>query len=93
MPKLNPRALLNSRRCALPLFALALIAALAVGSSAHSRSERPTCGPTVAVRDPGLRASFARFDREQSAAAGKVCTLYRDLHSAAPLSGAGPAAG
>jgi hypothetical protein len=67
---------------ALPLLALAAIAALAVGERGESRAERaaPACGPAIAIQDPGLRASFARFDRDQSAGARKVCAIYRDWH-------------
>jgi hypothetical protein len=37
-----------------------------------------TCGLSIHVQDPGLRATFARFDRNQSAAAARACALYRN---------------
>ena len=37
-----------------------------------------TCGMTIHIQDPGIRASFERFDRTQSAAAAKVCAYYRN---------------
>jgi hypothetical protein len=77
LPTLLPR-----RRClALPLLALAVVAAIAAAGVAESRAERATaCGPAITVQDPDLRASLARFDRHQSAAARKVCAIYRDRH-------------
>lgn len=35
------------------------------------------CGMTIQIHDPGLRASFERFDRAQSTTAAKLCALYR----------------
>jgi len=43
------------------------------GSSAN-----PTCGPIAQIKDPGLRASFAKFEAQQSAAADKACAFYRN---------------
>ena len=61
------------------LMALAVIGGVAAAGVAESRAGRPaTCGLAITVQDPDLRASFVRFDRQQSAAARKVCTLYRD---------------
>lgn len=39
-------------------------------------SSTGTCGPAVEIRDPGLRASFARFDANQSASAAQICAFY-----------------
>jgi hypothetical protein len=36
------------------------------------------CGPAIEIRDPGLRASFAKFDTTQSPGATKVCAFYRN---------------
>jgi len=36
----------------------------------------PSQGCGVQVVDPGLRAAFERFDRNQSSSAGKICALY-----------------
>jgi hypothetical protein len=63
----------------LPLLALAVIVAIAnpgQGDARHASS----CGPALAaVRDPDLRASFARFDRQQSTAARQICAIYHDI--------------
>jgi hypothetical protein len=62
---------------ALPLLALVAIASFAVGGSPSGTSG---CGPAIAIQDPDLRASLARFDRQQSPAARKVCAIYRERH-------------
>jgi hypothetical protein len=74
--------LLGKLRClALPLAAPVVIAGVAVAGLAESRAERAaTCGLAITVHDPDLRASLIRFDRQQSAAARKVCDIYRDQH-------------
>ena len=74
--------LLGKLRClALPLAALAVIAGVAMTGVAESRAEHAaTCGLAITVHDPDLRASLIRFDRQQSAAARKVCDIYRDRH-------------
>ena len=46
---------------------------LPAGSSAT-----PTCGPIAQIKDPGMRASFAKFEAQQSAAASKACAFYRN---------------
>jgi hypothetical protein len=71
--------ILGKSRClALPMLALAMIAAVAVAGAVETRAERATtCGLAIHVQDPDLRASLARFDRHQSAAARKVCATYR----------------
>ena len=74
--------ILGKSRClAVPMLALGVIAALAVASAVETRAERATtCGIVIHVQDPDLRASLVRFDRQQSAAARKVCAIYRDRH-------------
>jgi hypothetical protein len=57
---------------AVAAFVIAFVTAPA-GSSAS-----PTCGPIVQIKDPGLRASFAKFEAQQSAAASKICAAYRN---------------
>jgi hypothetical protein len=57
---------------AVAAFLIAFVTAPA-GSSAS-----PTCGPIAQVKDPGLRASFAKFEAQQSAAASKACAFYRN---------------
>jgi hypothetical protein len=43
------------------------------GSSASG-----SCGAITQIQDPGLRASFAKFEAQQSAAASKICASYRN---------------
>jgi hypothetical protein len=71
----------KSRCLAMPLALFAVIAAATAAGVVETRAERPaTCGLTISIQDPDLRASLVRFDRQQSAAARKVCNFYRDRH-------------
>jgi hypothetical protein len=55
--------------------ALALLPILAMtAETAPAGSQASGCG--VQVIDPGLRAAFERFDRQQSSAAAKICGFY-----------------
>jgi hypothetical protein len=65
----------QTRAIALAAFTAFIIAFVTApaGSSAT-----PTCGPIAQIKDPGLRASFARFEAQQSAAASKACAFYRN---------------
>jgi hypothetical protein len=74
--------LLGKCRClAVPMLALAAVAAVTVIGAVETRAERAaTCGLAIHVQDPDLRASLVRFDRQQSAAARKACAIYRDRH-------------
>jgi hypothetical protein len=56
-------------------FAALLVAGVTgpAGSSATA-----TCGAITQIQDPGLRASFAKFEAQQSAAATKICASYRN---------------
>ena len=75
------RLLARLRCLALPVLALAVVAAVAATGVGESRAERVTaCGPAIAVQDPDLRARLARFDRHQSDSARRVCAVYRDWH-------------
>ena len=80
MTTFRPRFFSRLRCFAPTMLALALIAGLAAAGVAETRAERAAsaCGPAIAIQDPGLRASFARFDRDQSASARKVCAIYRE---------------
>ena len=64
-----------SRAIALAAFAALVIAGVtgAAGSSATT-----SCGAIVQIRDPGLRASFAKFEAQQSTAATRICASYRN---------------
>lgn len=56
--------------------ALTLAAAtLPAGSSVSVATD---CGPTVVIRDPVLRASFAHFERNQTSVATRLCAAYRN---------------
>jgi hypothetical protein len=63
------------RAIAFAAFAALLIAGVTgpAGSSATA-----SCGPIVEIKDPGLRASFAKFEAQQSVAASKICASYRN---------------
>ena len=63
------------RTIALAAFAALVIAGVTgpAGSSATS-----ACGPIVQIKDPGLRASFAKFEAQQSTSASKICASYRN---------------
>ncbi|PWB65878.1 MAG: hypothetical protein C3F17_02840 [Bradyrhizobiaceae bacterium] len=58
--------------------ALAAAGVLATAVEPAGSSVSGTCGPQVQILDPGLRASFARFEAGQSSAAAKICEIYRD---------------
>jgi hypothetical protein len=58
--------------------AFAAAVAAMVAPAGSSVTGTGTCGPALEIRDPGLRASFAKFDTTQSASASKVCALYRN---------------
>lgn len=64
-----------SRAIAFAAFAAFAIACVTgpAGSSATA-----SCGAIVQIQDPGLRASFARFEAQQSASATKICASYRN---------------
>jgi hypothetical protein len=55
------------------LLALLPFLALTV-ETAPAGSDTGTCG--VHAVDPGLRAAFAQFDRNQSGTAAKICARY-----------------
>jgi hypothetical protein len=69
----------------LPFMALVVIGSLpAPADNGRGNTRESTCGPALShITDPGLQAGFVRFDRAQSAAAAKVCAIYRnDMASA-----------
>lgn len=58
----------------LPAIALTVLAMLHVpADGGGSRSE---CGPALRIADPGIRVSFAAFERRQSSAAAKACAFH-----------------
>jgi hypothetical protein len=64
------------RIVALSAFA-ALVIALVTGPAGSAAT--PACGGAIAkIMDPGLRASFEKFEAQQSQTAAKVCASYRN---------------
>ncbi len=59
----------------LPVLALVVIGSLPAPADTGATSR--SCGPAQ-VTDPAMRATFEQFERGQSAAAAKVCALYRN---------------
>jgi hypothetical protein len=49
----------------------------AASAPAGSVIENGICGLAINIQDPGLRESFARFDRSQSSAAARICAVHR----------------
>ena len=59
-------------------FAAILSAFPAVSTPAGGASGAgETCGLPIAIQDPDIRAAFARFEQNQSAAAAKACAHFR----------------
>ena len=56
----------------LPAIAIAVLAMLHPASS--GRAVQDACA--VQTRDPGVRASFTNFERQQSSSAARVCAVH-----------------
>jgi hypothetical protein len=66
------------------LLGLALLPFMLAAAPAPAGSDSPGCGLSF-IRDPGIRASFERFDRNQSVGAQMVCGIHLgDLDIALP---------
>lgn len=77
MVKLSPRYFV------LPFLALVVIGSLPAPAGTGTAQDRTTCGPALsAFTDPAIRETFERFERTQSAAAAKVCAIYRNNFAA-----------
>jgi hypothetical protein len=75
----------SPRYFVLPLLALVVIGSLpAPADNGRADTRSSGCGPAIShITDPGMRATFAHFDRTQSVSAAKVCAIYRnDMESA-----------
>jgi hypothetical protein len=73
MIKLTPRYFI------LPLIALVVIGSLPAPADSGRDAHNSGCGPAlVSITDPVLRATFDQFERTQSAAAAKICAVYRN---------------
>ena len=59
----------------LHILALALIPLALAAIPAPAGSDARGCG-LPAIQDPGIRASFERFERGQSPSAAKLCAAY-----------------
>ena len=57
--------------------------ALAVDPGSAS-NETAGCGLPAGIRDPGIRASFERFERGQSAAATMICADFLNTMPGGP---------
>jgi hypothetical protein len=60
---------------------LVLIPVLLAAAPAPARNDSQGCG-LANVRDPEIRASFERFDRNQSAGAAMICAIYLNNNQA-----------
>jgi hypothetical protein len=73
----------SPRYFVLPILALVVIGSLPAPADSGRTPNGSGCGPAIAsVTDPGMRAVFERFERSQSAAAAKICAIYRNGMSA-----------
>ena len=78
MFKFSPRFFL------LPLLALVVIGSLPAPADSRAEIRGSGCGPAITnILDPDLRAEFASVDRSHSAAAAKICAIYRNSFEAA----------
>jgi len=50
----------------------------AASAPAGSVADDGICGLAINIQDPGLRETFARLDRSQSAAAARICAVHRN---------------
>lgn len=74
MIRMTPRYFL------LPIIALIVIGSLpAPSDAARAGTTGAGCGPALSsIADPALKSSFDDLERTQSAAAAKICSLYRN---------------
>ena len=63
---------------AIALAAFAALAITLVTGPAGSSATASCGGALVHIKDPGLRASFMKFEAQQSATASKVCGTFRN---------------
>jgi hypothetical protein len=69
---------MSSIRTAVALAAVAALAIAYVTGPADSAATPACGGAIVKIMDPGLRASFEKFEAQQSSAAAKVCETFRN---------------
>ena len=66
---------------AIRIIAFAAFAALVIASvtgPAGSAATYACGGAIVQIKDPGLRASFEKFEAQQSTAASRICASFRN---------------
>lgn len=66
---------------ALRIVALSAFAALTIAlvTGPAGSAATPACGGAIAkIMDPGLRASFEKFEAQQSTTATKICASFRN---------------
>lgn len=67
------------RYFALPIVTVVIIGSLPMPTVAGG-DDRQGCAAAISrPQDPALRATFEKFERSQSAAAAKICALYRNM--------------
>ena len=68
----------------LPILALIVIGSLPAPADSGRTAVSGGCGPALStIADPALKSSFDNLERTQSAAAAKVCAIYRNSMSVA----------
>jgi len=63
---------------AIALAAFAALAIALVSGEAGSSATAACGGALVHIKDPGLRASFEKFEAQQSDGAAKICATFRN---------------
>ena len=63
---------------AIALAAFAALVITSVTGPAGSSATASCGGAIVQIRDPGLRASFEKFEAQQSETATKICAAFRN---------------
>jgi len=74
-------ALKGTAMTAIRIIALSVVAAFAIALVTGPAGSAATaaCGGAIAkIMDPGLRASFEKFEAQQSPTATKLCASYRN---------------
>jgi hypothetical protein len=78
--KERPMIELRPRFFILPLVALIVIGSLPAAGDSGPAAQNSGCGSALtSFTDLGMRATFEEFQRRQSAAAAKICAVYRNM--------------
>ena len=74
---------MTPRYFVLPILALIVIGSLPAPANSGKTGPGGNCGPALSsIADPALKSSFDNLERTQSAAAAKICSIYRNSMSA-----------